>query len=90
MYFIYKDANMTLQDAIINRIEQLKQQNNMTQYALSGAGDITQTTLISIKYKHTRDTGVANVFRVCQAVGISLVEFFDNPLFDGVVLEEID
>ena len=75
---------MQLNDAIINRIEELKKQRGWTQYKLSEESGVTQTTLISIKRKRSKDVGISNIWKICNGFGISVIEFFDSPLFKDI------
>ncbi len=78
---------MTLQDAILKRIEQLKTANNITQYAMCEKAGVPQTTVISYKRRRSRDIGVNNIWRICSGLGVSVVQFFDSPLFDEVIVD---
>lgn len=73
---------MRLEDAVIERIERLKKQNNMTQYELSVKGGVPQTTLISIKRKRSKAVGIKTLWLICEGFGITLAEFFDDSVFD--------
>ncbi len=78
---------MTMQDAILKRIEQLKSASNLTQYAMCEKAGIPQTTVISFKRKRSRDIGVTNLYRICTGLGVSIIEFFDSPLFDDIDID---
>ncbi len=78
---------MKLHDAVIERIEQLKKENKMTQYAVSEKGGIPQTTLISIKRKRSKDVGIKNIYKICDAFGITVIDFFTSPLFENIEIE---
>lgn len=75
---------MQLNDAIINRIEELKKQRGWTQYKLSEESGVPQTTLISIKRKRSKDVGISNIWKICNGLGISVIEFFASPLFKDI------
>lgn len=76
------EGDMKLEDAIIERIEELKKKYNITQYELSVRGGIPQTTLISIKRKRSRTIGIKNLWLICDGFGITVSEFFQHPMFD--------
>lgn len=78
---------MTLQDAILKRIDQLKTANNLTQYAMCERAGIPQTTVISYKRGRSRDIGVTNLYRICNGLGVSIIEFFNSPLFDNIEID---
>ncbi len=75
---------MELYQAIIKRIEELKKQYNFTQYALSEASGVPQTTLVSIKRGRSKDVGISNIWKICDACGITVIEFFSSPLFENI------
>lgn len=75
---------MELYKAIILRIEELKEENGFTQYALSEASGVPQTTLVSIKRGRSKDVGINNIWKICDACGITVIEFFTSPLFDNI------
>lgn len=78
---------MQLSDAVINRIEELKKKYGWTQYKLSEASSVPQTTLISIKRKRSKDVGITTILKICNGFGITLIEFFNSPLFENIEVE---
>lgn len=78
---------MQLTDAIIQRIEELKERKQYTQYMLSVMSTVPQTTLISIKRKRSKSVETKTIYLLCEGFGISIKEFFDSPLFDRDNLE---
>lgn len=72
---------MKLQDAIILRIEQLCMEKNMTKYDLFKASGVPQITLTSIKKKRSGSIKITTLYWICEGFNISILEFFDSPLF---------
>lgn len=79
---------MKLQDAVILRIEQLCIERNMTKYELFKASGVPQSTLTSIKKKRSGSVKVVTLYALCEGFDISLVEFFDSPIFERENIEE--
>lgn len=79
---------MKLEDAIIERIEELKRENNLTQYELAEKSGVPQTTLISIKRKRSTNVGVKTIHKICTLCKIDLSEFFSSPLFKDLDISE--
>lgn len=73
---------MELCDAVILRIEQLCLERNITKYALFKASGVPQSTLTSIKKKRSSAVKISTLYAICEGFDISLVEFFDSPLFN--------
>ncbi len=78
---------MQLSDAVISRIEELKKEYGWSQYKLSEASGVPQTTLISIKRKRSKDVGISNILKICNGFGITLIDFFNSPLFENIDME---
>ena len=73
---------MTLGDAFGKRLKKLMAKYNVSQYRL-----MKDTGLTSSALEHTRRLGAKNVFlltvaRISKYLGITLQEFFDDPIFD--------
>lgn len=67
---------MILSLAIKNRIYELCKVRNLTLNKLCTICGITQSTLSNI------NLSVLTVMRICRGLNISLLDFFNSPLFD--------
>jgi len=68
---------MAVTDAILRRIKELmKQKDNMTQYQLSKASGISQSTLSSIFTKQVKTIHFITLFDICFGLNIELTDFF--------------
>ena len=79
-----KGVAMTLSEAVGKRVENLLAERNMTQYQLYKNGGIPRSTISVIidgKYKTVK---LDTVYQIVATLGITLKEFFDDPLFDEV------
>ena len=81
------DEKMKAQDVLVERINNLCKEKRMTYYALSYASAVPMTTLMHIVDKSTVNPGVMTIGKLCEGFGISLKEFFDDPIFDDVISE---
>lgn len=73
--------------AVAMRISQLLIENSMTQYRLSKAVAMPESTLRSIINEKCKTVNIDTITLICQGFGITLSQFFDNPLFSMENLE---
>jgi transcriptional regulator with XRE-family HTH domain len=71
-------------DAIANRIEGLCDEHNITINALSYKAGVANSTIKSIFYGKSKNPGVITIKKLCDALDISLIEFFDSAEFEGL------
>ena len=75
---------MKLCEAVGKRVEKLLSERNMTQYKLYKAGGIPRSTIsvtVDGKYKTVK---LSTVYDMAATLGLSLKEFFDDPLFSEI------
>lgn len=75
---------MKLSEAIGKRVENLLAERNMTQYQLYKQGGIPRSTIsvtVDGKYKTVK---IDTVYQIATTLGLTLKEFFDDPLFDDL------
>ena len=78
---------MRLNKAFALRVREVLKQKNMTQYKLAqetGLYHSTMTDILNCKYQTPNFRNMALIIR---ALGMSMAEFFDSPLFDFAKLE---
>lgn len=73
---------MTTGEAIKIRIIGLCEKNNITVNKLATLCGITQSTLSNIISLRNNSTTVSTIKKICDGLGITLVEFFDSEEFD--------
>lgn len=73
---------MTTGEAIKIRIMNLCEKNNITVNKLATLCGITQSTLSNIISLRNNSTTVSTIKKICDGLGITLVEFFDSEEFD--------
>lgn len=75
------------QKAVITRIRQLLQQRQWSANHLANEAGLPQSTLKSILNEESATCTVKTVKILCDAFGITLGEFFSDPLFDKLEQE---
>ena len=73
--------------AFAKRVRELMKEKNMTQYKLEQETGIYHSTMSTILHQHTKGCRSRNMAIIIRALGVSLSEFFDSPLFDYNNLE---
>lgn len=74
---------MKEQDILVERINNLCREKQMTYRALACAAAVPLITLMNIVDKSTVNPGVLTIERLCEGFGITLREFFDSPEFSS-------
>lgn len=78
---------MQIGEAVRLRILELCRARNITVNKLSNMSGVTQSTLSNIMVKRNHSTTVATVKKICDGLNISILDFFDSPLFEGLEQE---
>ncbi|MBO5247839.1 MAG: helix-turn-helix transcriptional regulator [Clostridia bacterium] len=73
---------MNIGEAVKMRILKLCQERSITVNKLSTISGITQSTLSNIIGGRNNSTTVSTVKKICDGLGISVVEFFSDSLFE--------
>ena len=76
-----------IQFILLDRIDQLCNEKDMTYYNLSYKATIPLTTLIHIMDGSTKNPGVFTIMKICDGFGITMREFFDTAAFEDVMQE---
>lgn len=78
---------MTIGKAVTNRILHLCAERGLSINKLCTISGITQSTINNIVNGRNNSTTVSTVQKVCDGLGISVREFFDDPLFENLEQE---
>ena len=78
---------MNIGEAVRLRILELCKENHITVNKLATVSGITQSTLNNIISGRNNSTTVATVKKICDGLGISIVDFFTSPLFSHLEQE---
>ena len=72
---------MRIGEAVKLRILELCENRGITVNRLSTLCGITQSTLSNITGGRNQSTTIATIKKICDGLEISILEFFDSPLF---------
>ena len=78
---------MRTKEALCLRIEQLCAERNLTLNGLSARCGITQSTLNNIVSGRNNSATVSTVKKICDGLEITILQFFDCPLFEDLEQE---
>ena len=75
---------MTIGEASCKRILQLCKTNEITLNGLCTTCGITQSTLNNIKFGKSKNPTISTIKKICDGLSITIIEFFDDPLFENL------
>ena len=75
-----------LRELLRKRIEEICFEMDISYYVLSTMTNVPQSTLHNIVRGKTKSISVLTIFRICEGLGISVVDFFDTEEFEKLVL----
>ncbi|MBQ7857196.1 MAG: helix-turn-helix transcriptional regulator [Oscillospiraceae bacterium] len=78
---------MNTAQTIAYRIRQLCQQKGITPNGLSNLSAVPQSTIKSILNGESKNPGSVTIKKLCDALEITLGEFFSTPEFDALEQE---
>lgn len=73
---------MTLNQAFAIRVKELLKEKKMTQYKLGQDTGIYPSTLNYILHARTKASNFKTMALIIKALGVSITEFFDSPVFN--------
>ncbi len=78
---------MKLNEAVSQRLLELLEQRNMTQYQLYQNSGVPKSTIANIVHCSYDSVKLRILHELCQGLGIGLPAFFQSPLFEESHLE---
>ncbi len=78
---------MTSGEAVAKRILNLCKENNITPNKLSSISGMTQSTINNIINTGSKNPTISTVKKICDGLDMTLVEFFDDELFEKLEQE---
>lgn len=78
---------MDIGSAIKERILQLCEERDLTVNRLGTISGVTQSTINNIVSGRNKSTTVSTIKKLCDGLEITIIEFFDNPLFENLEQE---
>ncbi len=76
---------MTLSDAVRKRLAALMEEKGLHQYDFFSKGGMARSTVSQIlSGARKKEIAVSTIYEMCCVMGITLGEFFSDPIFDEV------
>lgn len=75
---------MGIEDAVKQRIIDLCAENKITINALAAKAGMPRSSLKNIIYGTSKNTGIVTIHLLCDALGITIIEFFEDDLFKNI------
>ena len=79
---------MRIKEAIVKRFQQLCQEKSIKYNELATLSGVTPSTVYSMMDSRRKDVSAVTVKKLCDGLGISISDFFNDPLF-GYLEQEI-
>ena len=78
---------MLIKEAIEKRIIELCNERRIAINALANISGVSPSTVYSILNEKSQNPGVCSIKKICDGLDISIRQFFDSDLFDGLEQE---
>ena len=75
---------MKLIEAISQKVKNLLDENNLTQYEFCKRGGISRSLIWNIINLNKKKVTVDTIYEICATLEITLEEFFSDPLFNNL------
>lgn len=75
---------MTLNQAVIKRIEEICEETGRSVCDICLSAGLTPSTVYELLYGRTKQPGIITTKLFCEGAGIKIKEFFDRDYFDDL------
>lgn len=75
---------MNAKGAVARRIQALCIEQNIAINALANECGMPPTTIYSMLNAKSKNPGIVSIQKICDGLGITVRQFFDDPLFDAL------
>ncbi len=75
---------MKLVEAIGKRVDDLLKERNLTLYKLQSLGGVPRSTVSDVILVKKKRVSTDTIYQICATLGITLYDFFNDPIFDEV------
>ena len=87
LYGESEEMAMVIGEAVRKRILQLCEERNLSINKLCLICGITQSTVNNIVSGRNNSATIATIKKICDGIGISIIDFFDSELFQDLEQE---
>lgn len=78
---------MQMKEAIVMRFQRLCKDRGIKYNELATSSGVTPSTVYSMMDSNRKDVSVVTVKKLCDGLGISIPDFFNDPLFQNLEQE---
>ena len=75
---------MNAKDAVASRIQTLCSERDMSINELANQCGVAPTTIYSMLNTKSKNPGIVSIQKICDGLGISVREFFNDSLFENL------
>lgn len=75
---------MNAKGAVARRIQALCSERDIAVNTLANQCGVAPSTIYSMLNAKSKNPGVVSIQKICDGLGISMREFFDDPLFEDL------
>ena len=79
---------MRIYEATNLRINELRMERRMSEYALIYQTGMPPSTVKSILHGKSQNPGIVNVKKIADGLGVTIREFYDSDIFDELEPED--
>lgn len=79
---------MKISEATNKRIQELRKERRMSEYALIYQTGMPPSTVKSILRGKSTNPGIVNIAKIAEGFGLSIREFYDCDMFDHLESED--
>ena len=80
-------GHMSMKEAIVKRFQQLCQERNIKYNELATLSGVTPSTVYSMMDERRKDVSAITVKKLCDGLGISVSQFYNDPIFESLEQE---
>ena len=75
---------MKLAEAIAIRVSELLNERDLSQYSLFKNGGVPRSTVSDVINNKKKRVSTDTVYQICSTLGLSLSDFFNDPIFNDL------
>ena len=79
---------MRIYEATNIRINELRKERRLSEYALIYQADMPASTVKSILHGKSQNPGIVNIKKIAEGLGVTMREFYDSDIFDELEPED--